>query len=85
MYGSPFMIAQSPGLTLAAPTRTNTSCSPISGLSMTRSLRTSADPYSLWTTAFIVLGGALSGVGRSSVAFFTVSPVHRFNVAIVQS
>ena len=45
MYGRPPMIAQSAGLTAAARTRTNTSCSPIAGLAMSLSCRTSADPY----------------------------------------
>src|SRR2546429_407925 len=45
MYGRPAMIAQSPGLTPAARTRTSTSSSPISGWAMSRRSSTSEVPY----------------------------------------
>src|SRR5665811_2366367 len=46
-YGRPLMIAQSAGLTPAARTRTNTWSSAISGLLISLSSRTSAEPYVL--------------------------------------
>src|ERR1017187_2867176 len=69
MYGRPLMIAQSPGLTAAARTRTNTSWSPIAGLSISLSSRTSPEPYLSWTIAFIVsaVTAGVGSVGGSSV------------------
>ena len=51
--GEPVIRIQSPTWMDAAWTRTRTSSSPISGLSMSRGSRTSAEPYLSWTIAFI--------------------------------
>lgn len=53
MYGRPVITCQSPMWRLAACTRTSTSLSPITGLSMSTNSRTSAEPlqmplYTLW-------------------------------------
>ena len=51
--GRPLMTAKSAGLTPAARAWPNTSWSPISGLSMSLSCMTSAEPYMSWTIAFV--------------------------------
>src|ERR1019366_2195824 len=76
MYGRPLMIAESPGLTAAAQTRTKTSWSPIAGLSTFLSSRTSLEPYRSWTIAFMVSTArtVVGAVGVSSVVACMVSP-----------
>ena len=49
------MRCQTPGSSPAARTRTSTSPSPISGVSMSLSSNTSGPPYLSWTIAFIAL------------------------------
>src|SRR5215211_6252950 len=53
-YGRPVMTCQTSRPTPAACTRTSTSSSAISGMSMSLGSRTSAEPYSSWTIAFMV-------------------------------
>ena len=63
-YGRPAITCQVPRSTLAACTRTRTSSSPIVGLSISSSRRTSsgAGPYSSWTIAVIVCPFAVTEV-----------------------
>ncbi len=72
MNGEPVMRIQSPTWIDAAWTRTSTSSSPISGLSISCASRTSAEPYRSWTMAFMVGLPWLYGVKWTTPAMYGV-------------
>src|SRR2546426_2504210 len=63
-YGFPVMRCHTSGPQPAARTRTSTSFSPATGAAISLNSKTSAEPYSLWTIAFIVSLPRESSGGR---------------------